>query len=455
MANNTQDFERALLGGLMKLGNSQSDLANHIFSELKPSSFYNPVYKEIYKAIIKLNAKSAYFDNLSVIQALKDSQLVKFTDIDLCYEYRADNSLLREYAKKIKDAAIERFVISKMADLQDLISDSTQGTIQERVGLAESALNGLIESIQGREEKGLKNASQLASEWLDTIEEHHSGNISNFDLGIESLDKIMKPKQIKPGSLIVVGARPKMGKTFFLTTVARHYAINRNETACLFSMEMNDTDLWERMVSAQAQVNSDRFYSEPLNYPVWDHIGQANAELANTKLHIDDRAGNTIKNIKAEVRKVHRQDPVKMIGIDYLTLMNTGDEERNDLKYAAITKELKKLAKELGCIIVLLIQLNRSLESRPNKRPIPSDGRDTGQIEQDCDVWIGLYREAVYNENCGHQLTEAIIRLNRVGASGTAYMTLANGYFEDVSEVEANKLMEQNKDEQQFSARRN
>ena len=131
-----------------------------------------------------------------------------------------------------------------------------------------------------------------------------------------------------------------------------------------------------------------------------------------------------------------------------------GTAERNDLKYGEITKQLKMLAKELGCIVLLLTQLNRSLESRPDKRPFPSDSRDTGQIEQDCDVWIGLYRERVYDDNAPFNFTEAIIRLNRTGGTGTGYMTLESGYFEDVDTVQAQNEIEQykaknNDDEQQ------
>ena len=444
MENDSFNFERAVIGGLLRLNNSESEIANYVLNDLKPASFYHMVYREIFKTIYSLNKSGRFFDALSVASAMQANEHSFTLEIDRAYEWAADATLMREYCKEIKNRSIERFAIAKIADLSDVISNRENGTIQQRVGLAESVLNGLIEQMQDREEIGLKNGLTLANEWLDEIEAHHSGNSKTFDFGISGLDDIIKPKNIKAGSLIVVGARPKMGKTFFMTRMAEHYVVERDQAVCLFSMEMRGSDIWERVLSGYAKVNSDRFYTEGFdNNAFWDTLGHNNSELANKKIYVDDRAGNHIKNIKSEVRRIHRENKVGMIGVDYLTLMEGDDAERNDLKYGMITKELKKLAKELGCIVVLLTQLNRNLESRADKRPMASDSRDTGQIEQDCDLWIGLYREAVYNENCGHQLTEAIIRLNRAGASGTAFIQLKNGYFEDVTQVEANKILEE------------
>jgi replicative DNA helicase len=230
-----------------------------------------------------------------------------------------------------------------------------------------------------------------------------------------------------------------MGKTFLATKMVCHYLMNRDEGVSVFSLEMRSVDIWERMLSEKAKSNSNNFYTIPMdNTSYWDSIGNSNMELAQTKIAICDTGGITIGFIKSEVRKQQRIHKHGLIVIDYLTLMGSDKEaERNDLKYGEITKQLKLLAKELGCVILLLTQLNRGLESRNDKRPMPSDSRDTGQIEQDCDVWIGLYREKVYNKDVPYNYTEAIVRLNRNGGDGTAYMTLENGYFEDVNTQEA------------------
>ncbi|GAB7202419.1 DnaB-like helicase C-terminal domain-containing protein [Dickeya oryzae] len=157
-------------------------------------------------------------------------------------------------------------------------------------------------------------------------------------------------------------------------------------------------------------------------------------ELAETNLMLDDTPSISLAHIVNECRRVKRQRGViGLVAVDYLTLMRGEQAERRDLSYGEITKGLKALAKELDCVVLLLTQLNRALEQRADKRPLPSDSRDTGQIEQDCDVWIGVYRDAVYNENSDPQLTELLLRMNREGATGTAHTLLRDGYFVDTT----------------------
>ena len=432
-------MEQSILGGLMKLNNGSSDIAGYVLRSLKPNSFSNRVHSEIYKAIKILSSSDKHFDQLSVASYLDKHSNVDIFEVDRCYSHSCNTEVFRQYTQVIKDAAIERYALSKMADLTDIISNHSNGTIAQRIGIAESVINGIMESVDSRKVQGLKSGFDIAGEWIDDIEDFKNGNSHTYDLGVAELDELMKPKQVKPGSLIVVGARPKMGKTFLATKMVCHYLTKRDEGVSVFSLEMRSVDIWERMLSEKSKSNSNNFYTIPMdNTGYWDSIGNSNMELAQTKIAICDTGGITIGFIKSEVRKQQRIHKHGLIVIDYLTLMGSDKEaERNDLKYGEITKELKLLAKELGCVVLLLTQLNRGLESRPDKRPMPSDSRDTGQIEQDCDVWIGLYRERVYNKDVPYNYTEAIVRLNRNGDDGTAYMTLENGYFEDVNTLEA------------------
>lgn len=462
--NNEFEIEQSLLGGLMKLTTDQSDIASYVLQSLKPNSFFTRVHAEIYKSIKFLAASNMLFDQLSVASYLDKHSDVSIFEVDRCYSFHCDANLLRQYTNTIKDSAIERYALAKISDLQDLISDSSNGNITQRIGLAESVVSGILGSIDNRKSTGLRDGTEIGNEWLDEIEDFSAGNAAVFDFGIQGLDEVMAPKQIKPGSLVVVGARPKMGKTFFATKVASHYLFNRDQGVSIFSLEMRATDIWERMLSEKTKSNSNNFYTIPLeNTAYWDTVGHDNVALANTKILIDDTPSITIRHVKSEARKAHRKHKQGLIIVDYLTLME-GDEksERNDLKYGEITKQLKTLAKELGCVVLLLTQLNRGLESRTDKKPVPSDSRDTGQIEQDCDVWIGLYREKVYTEDVPYNFTEALIRLNRAGGSGSGYLTMENGYFEDVPTLEAQKeinghkeRVKANEDEQstQFSGR--
>lgn len=440
-------METSLIGGLMKLKTNESELAGYIFTTLKTNSFFSMTNREIYKSIKFLASSNMMFDHLSVSKNMASHQQVSITDIDRCFQHRGDNSVLKHYAREIKDDAIERHALARVNDLPSIISDSELGSIQERIGLAESVLSSLMESIQNRKSGGMKDGLELSADWMDSIEEFNSDSSKLFDFGIDSLDEIIAPKMIKPGSLVVVGARPKMGKTFFGTKVASHYVNKREETCVIFSLEMGGTDIYERMLAEQDKSNSNGFYTVPFeNTSYWDHVGQSNLELAHKKIFIDDTPGITVRYIKNETRKIHKKNKVKLLMVDYLTLMDVDEKfDSTSIKYGEITKQLKNFAKELECVVVLLTQLNRGLESRPDKRPMPSDSRDTGQIEQDCDIWIGLYREKVYDDSVPYNFTEAIIKLNRHGDSGTGYLTLENGYFENVPTIEAQKQIDAHK----------
>lgn len=449
--------EQALLGGLMKLNSKESDVACYVLDNLKPAMFYSLTHKEIFKAIHNLYKQDRLFDNLSVLQATTDNELVNLVDVDLCYQYHAEPQLMRSYANSVKESSQERFAIAKMSDVADIISNPDNGDLSQRLGLCESVISGLIEQIQKRESKGLISAGEMAGRWIDDKEAYSKGDLKPYELGISGIDDAFKPKGVLPGSLVVIGARPKMGKTFTAVKVIDHFLKTTDKSVCAFSMEMRNTEIWERSMSIRGRINTDSFYNIPWeNTSFWDMAGKVNVELANSKYHIDDGTNLTVSHIKNECRAVHKKTPVGLIMVDYLTLMKGEEAERNDLKYGEITKQLKSLSKELGCVVLLLTQLNRSLESRVDKRPFPSDSRDTGQIEQDCDVWIGLYREGVYNEDCGHDLTEAIVRLNRNGKCRTAYMRLSNGYLEDVDDLEANRILESiKKDKEKQEADKN
>lgn len=192
------------------------------------------------------------------------------------------------------------------------------------------------------------------------------------------------------------------------------------------------------MVAQEARVKSEIFYVGAHDDSDMARAMAKATELAESNLMIDSTPGVTLAHIVAECRKVKRQrGTVGLVAIDYLTLMKAEEAERRDIAYGDITTGLKNLAKELDCPVLLLTQLNRKLEDRADKRPVPSDSKDTGQIEQDCDVWIGLYRDAVYTKGADPQLMEVILRLNREGATGTAYALLENGYIRDITDEEA------------------
>lgn len=227
------------------------------------------------------------------------------------------------------------------------------------------------------------------------------------------------------------------------TTLYSQLAINCAEVeqlpALMFSLEMPDKQIVERMIGQVSRVNTDVFYGDRYDDAKVAMAFAAGGRLAQTgNLYVDDTPGITLAHIVAESRRIKRErGAVGMVLVDYLTLMTADKADRNDLAYGIITKGLKNLAKELNCIVVLLTQLNRDLEKRTNKRPMPSDSRDTGQIEQDCDYWIGIYREGAYDENADQAATELLLRLNRHGPTGVVYCDQRNGAIYDCDQSAA------------------
>ena len=279
----------------------------------------------------------------------------------------------------------------------------------------------------------------MLDEWVIEVEERFKDPDANRGLktGIAPLDAMLAPKFIVRGSLFVVGARPKMGKTTVLTEMAKNVSDSGLPVA-LFSMEMTNKQLAERMISQKSGISSNALYDSGDEYE-WGLISKAMGELSERpNIWLDDTPGMTLAHIQAECRKLKRKTgKIGFIGVDYLTLMKAGKADRNDIAYGEITKGLKQLAKELDTTVVLLTQLNRKLEDRADKRPMPSDSRDTGQIEQDCDYWLGIYKDSVYNDNADKTLTELIVRLNRHGKAGTAYVEQKGLCMFDIDQTQA------------------
>lgn len=243
------------------------------------------------------------------------------------------------------------------------------------------------------------------------------------------------------------------------TTILSDFAINcamkEKLPTVIFSLEMPQEQIFERMVGQYTRVNTDIFYRGADNDSDFARANAGALELATSgNLFIDDTPAITLGHIVAESRRIKRDKGViGMIMIDYLTLMKPEKAERNDLAYGLVTKGLKNLAKELDCVVVLLTQLNRGNEQRGNKRPLPSDSRDTGQIEQDCDYWLGIHREGATDEKADQHLTELLLRLNRHGKTGIVYIEQKNGIIYDLDQATAEMRAKKHEEKQKRYAK--
>ena len=437
------EAEQSVLGGMML--DSGSDRCQTAMSMLKPESFYIRPHQVIFAEMRELVANQKPIDLITMIESLESKGLGEQAG---GFAYMAEISKntpsaanIVHYAMLVREKAMERYGIDKLNSATELLYSRNGMTTSQKFDAIQTLFTDIADYAKTGNRRGLREFSEVMGDWVDEVEARWSDSDATRGLstGIGSLDDLLQPKGLVKGALMVIGARPKMGKTTLYSQLAVNCAEVEQLPALMFSLEMPDKQIVERMIGQVSRVNTDVFYGDRYDDAQVAMAFAAGGRLAQTgNLYVDDTPGITLAHIVAESRRIKRErGSVGMVLVDYLTLMTADKADRNDLAYGIITKGLKNLAKELNCIVVLLTQLNRDLEKRTNKRPMPSDSRDTGQIEQDCDYWIGIYREGAYDENADQAATELLLRLNRHGPTGVVYCDQRNGAIYDCDQAAA------------------
>jgi replicative DNA helicase len=443
------EIEQALLGSFLQIGDTRNELYQKASLLVKDNSFYRMSHRLIFKAISSIAKKNNYVDLLTVTDLLEKEDRIDdvggFAYVAQLMNSTPSSANIVSYAKTVRDYAVERFAIQKMNDAMVLLTDRTAGDINQRLGLVESMANQISSLSQHREEQGLRHISDALGVWLDNIEQMKEDGYDKNALstGIESLDEIIGPRLIRRSALVGVGARPKMGKTALMMYLSNHIGLNLNLPVANFSMEMASHEIVERSLTTRELMSPNEFYKPNFSQEIQGKLDRSFREFIDSNIYLDDGSNLTLSHIQREARGLRNEKgELGAILVDYLTLMKAEDAERNDLAYGLITKGLKSLAKELNCPVILLTQLNRGLENRADKRPLPSDSRDTGQIEQDVDLWIGIYKESVYDESVYYPgLMELLVRLNRHGGTGTAFVEMKQGFITPISLEEGRRII--------------
>lgn len=444
------EAEQSVLGGMML--DSGSDRCQTAMSMLKPESFYIRPHQVIFSEMRELVASQKPIDLITLIESLESKGLGEQAG---GFAYMAEISKntpsaanIVHYAMLVREKAMERYGIDKLTSATELLFSRNGMTTSQKFDAIQTLFTDIADYAKTGNRRGLREFADVMSDWVDEVEGrwNDSDATRGLSTGIQSLDDLLQPKGLVKGALMVLGARPKMGKTTLYSQMAINCAEVEQLPALMFSLEMPDKQIVERMIGQVSRVNTDVFYGDRYDDAQVAMAFAAGGRLAQTKnLYVDDTPGITLSHIVAESRRIKRErGAVGMVLVDYLTLMTADKADRNDLAYGIITKGLKNLAKELNCIVVLLTQLNRDLEKRTNKRPMPSDSRDTGQIEQDCDYWIGIYREGAYDENADQAATELLLRLNRHGPTGVVYCDQRNGAIYDCDQAAAEQMRRAN-----------
>ena len=447
----SSDAEQAIIGGLMLDGGDER--TQKVMAMLKPESFFNASHAIIFSAIRDLLTRNKPIDPLTLSDELEagGKQYGGFAYLAEMAKNTPSVANLVAYAAVVRDKAMERYAISKLNEATELLDSRNSMTAVEKLESITMLTTQISDYAKTGKRRGLRSFGDVMDDWVTDLEKRFDpqGEQRGMSTGISSLDRMLAPKGLVKGSLFVIGARPKMGKTTLYSQMAINCAVREKKPALMFSLEMPADQILEKLVGQKSGINPSIFYMPATDDADDEYQGDYDADFTRATetanrlreqelLFIDDTPGMSLAHIVAEARKVKRQKGcVGMILVDYLTLMTAEKADRNDLAYGMITKGLKNLAKELGCVVVLLTQLNRELEKRVNKRPLPSDSRDTGQIEQDCDYWVGIHREGAFDENVPSGETELLLRLNRHGNTGTVFCLQQNGAIYDMDQAAA------------------
>lgn len=443
------EAEQSVIGGLL-LDDDNSERTQKVLGILKPESFYSRIHQVLFAEMCRMYRDSRPVDGLTLFDALESKGLTEqaggFAYLAELAKNTPSAANIVAYALSVREAAMERYAIQRLTGALELLYSRNGMTAREKYDAVQALSSQLSDHARTGSRQGARPLMAVMEEWLDELEGRFDPKQRSRGLstGVASLDALLQPKGLVRGSLLVIGARPKMGKTTLYSQLAINCALNENLPAVLFSLEMPDKQIFERMIGQLSGVNTDIFYRGAGDQAEFANANARAVQMVESdNIFIDDTPGVSFAHIQSESRRIKREKGrVGMVLVDYLTLMTAEKADRNDLAYGLITKGLKNLAKELDCVVVLLTQLNRELEKRANKRPLPSDSRDTGQIEQDCDYWLGIYRVGAYDETANQEETELLLRLNRHGNGGVVYCEQRNGALCDCDQEAARRRVQ-------------
>ena len=426
------EAEQSVLGGLL-LDNGAWD---RIADILTADDFYRYDHRIIFQSIVKLINASRPADVVTVFESLESmsraDEVGGLPYLNALAQNTPSAANIRRYAEIVRD----RGVLRKLITVADEISGSAfnpQGKeVKQTLDEAESKILSIAEE-GARTTQGFQEIQPLLKQVVERIDElYHRDNhsdITGVPTGFADLDKMTSGLQ--PGDLIIVAGRPSMGKTAFSINIGEHVAIESGLPVAVFSMEMGGSQLAMRMLGSVGRLDQHRLRTGKLNDEDWPRLTHAIQKMNDAQLFIDETPALSSIELRARARRLSRQcGKLGLIVIDYLQLMSANSSgENRATEISEISRNLKGLAKELQCPVIALSQLNRSLEQRPNKRPVMSDLRESGAIEQDADVILFIYRDQVYNPDSPDKGTaEIIIGKQRNGPIGSIRLTFLGEY---------------------------
>jgi len=438
----TYDAEQAVIGTILATPSSVLGIGEKIV----PEYFFDPINKVIISAISDLLAENKPAEFTLVYNRLREKgDNLKIGDLEGVRRFLDFNSrpeFLGYWLEEVKKYWELRSVIEVCSEIVTKGRQVAGANVEEFLGFAESKFAEIAESrISG----GLSPVSKIVAQTLQEFEAlfRKEGQITGVSSGFGDLDKITSGFQAS--DLIILAARPAMGKTSLALNIAYNAVFNAKKSVAFFSLEMSNSQLMQRMLSTSAKIDSNKFRNGKMSTEDFDKLYPEVSKFQTDLLLFDDTPGISIIDLASRCRKAKRErGSLDLVIVDYLQLMSAGQMhssnfQNREREISIISMGLKSLAKELNCPVIALSQLNRGLEMRPDKRPRPSDLRESGSLEQDADLILFVYRDEVYNKDTDDKgIAEIIIGKNRHGPMDTVQLAFQSNYtaFFNLSKIQ-------------------
>ncbi len=411
------ESEQSILGSILL----DKDAIITVSETIRPNDFYKEAHKIIYESMIKLNNKGEPIDLITLTEELRKQGFLDdvggISYITSLSTIVPTTSNVKYYADIVKEKSVLRQLIKASNDIINLGYDGS--TKVEDV--LEKAEKRIFDISQEKASDDFKSINSVLMDAYDMIESLYTSKaeITGITTGFRDLNK--KINGLQRTDLLLIAARPAMGKTAFSLNLVQNAALKGDASVAVFSLEMSKEQLVQRMLSSQSNVELKKLKTGKLTEHDWPRIIDAMAVLSNAKIHIDDTPGIKISELRSKCRKLKIEQGLDLILIDYLQLMEgEGNNESRQQEISKISRSLKIIAKELNCPVVALSQLSRAPEQRADHRPMLSDLRESGAIEQDADIVMFLYRDEYYHPDSDRKnIGEVIIAKNRHGETGS------------------------------------
>jgi replicative DNA helicase len=395
---------------------------------LKAEDFYRDAHKTIFQSIIEMFQRDEAIDQVTLLEYLKSSDRLEKAG-GITYVTEISDSVpttanLASYIKIVSEKSILRKLIKSSTEIIESCYND-QSNVEEVIDKAEKRI---FEIAETKSTSDFEPISAVLERSLEQIEKlfNNKGTITGVGSGFKDLDA--KTSGFQPGDMILIAARPSMGKTTFALNICEHAALREGKSVVIFSLEMSKEQLAYKLLCSEANVDMLALRTGNLEEKDWENIARAAGPLAAAKIYIDDTAGISVMEMRSKCRRLKMEYGIDLIMIDYLQLMSGSGESRQQ-EVSEISRNIKAIAKEMQCPVIALSQLSRAPEQRADHRPMLSDLRESGSIEQDADLAMFLYRDEYYNkETEDKNIGECIIAKQRNGPVGTVKLAWLGQY---------------------------